>query len=217
MTRKLDWYFDFVSPFAYLQHEGFDRLPADVQVNYRPVLLGGLLSHHEQKGPAEIPSKRVFTYRYAHWLAKHLRIPFRTPPAHPFNPLKVLRLAIAMNDDADIVREIFRFIWRDGRLVQEPAEWQALTTQLGINDADERVEQPEVKAALRKNTEDAIANNVFGVPTFVADGNVFWGTDATGMLLDYLKDPNMFEAQDYARLSELPQAASRKPVVSTGE
>ncbi|RLA30995.1 MAG: 2-hydroxychromene-2-carboxylate isomerase, partial [Gammaproteobacteria bacterium] len=82
---------------------------------------------------------------------------------------------------------------------------------------DERVEQPEVKAALRENTEGAIAKGIFGVPTFVADGNVFWGADATGMLTDYLDDPGMFDSGEFARVSELPQAASRKPAVTAGD
>ena len=93
-TRTADWYFDFISPFAYLQWQAVRRLPGIVPV-CRPVLLAGLLSHHGHKGPAEIPSKRLFTYRHAQWRADRAGIPMTFPPAHPFNPLAALRLCIA--------------------------------------------------------------------------------------------------------------------------
>ena len=57
MTRHADWYFDYVSPFAYLQLEGFDRLPDDLVIRAKPVLFAGLLGYWEHKGPAEIPAK----------------------------------------------------------------------------------------------------------------------------------------------------------------
>ena len=71
---KLTWYFDFISPFAYIQHCQFDRLPKDVTVEYKPILLAGLLNHWENVGPAEIEPKRVFTYKHCYWLAKNNNI-----------------------------------------------------------------------------------------------------------------------------------------------
>jgi 2-hydroxychromene-2-carboxylate isomerase len=101
MTRQADWYFDFVSPFAYLQFAGFERLPGDLAISLKPVLFAGLLGHWEHKGPAEIPAKRRQTYRYCHWLAGKRGMPYKMPPRHPFNPLAVLRLAIALGADAE--------------------------------------------------------------------------------------------------------------------
>ncbi|RQP33687.1 DsbA family protein, partial [Burkholderia ubonensis] len=95
------WYFDFVSPFAYLQLEQFERLPPTLTIEPRPIVLGALLAHWGQKAPAEIAAKRVFTYRHAQYRADKLGIPFRMPPAHPFNPIKPLRLAIAMGGSLD--------------------------------------------------------------------------------------------------------------------
>lgn len=91
MTASIDWYFDFVSPYSYL---GLHRLK-DVKpkINYKPVLFAGLLKHWGQKGPAEIPAKRKWTYRSCDWQARKLGLPFRFPAAHPFNPLPHLRLA----------------------------------------------------------------------------------------------------------------------------
>ena len=160
----VDWYFDFVSPFAYLQSEELGSLPPRVAVRYRPVLFAGLLGANGQKGPAEIPAKRAFTYRFCLWRAKSLGIPLRFPPEHPFNPLPLLRLAIACDSTADAVHRIFRFVWRDGRLPDLPIEWAELAGSLGVPDADARIATAEVKDELRRNTDEAIARGVFGVP-----------------------------------------------------
>lgn len=205
----LTWYFDFLSPFAYLQTHRFGDLPEDADLIYKPVLFAGLLGHWDNKGPAEIPPKRVFTYRYVQWFADKHHIPYRIPPAHPFNPLKSLRLCIALGCGADAVTEIFRFIWAEGRAPDNDAEWQALCRRLGVTDGDARVSTSGVKDALRNNTEEAAARGVFGVPTFETDGKLFWGLDATDMLLDYLARPGVFETEEMRRVSALPVGVER--------
>ncbi len=210
MARQADWYFDFVSPYAYLQLEAFDRLPDDLEVTMRPVLFAGLLGHWEHKGPAEIPAKRRQTYRHCHWLADKRGIPFKTPPRHPFNPLAVLRLAMALEGEPAVVRAIFRHIWADGHDGQDPESLAALAEALGVADMAARIGDPAVKDRLRRNTDEAIARGVFGVPTFVIDDELFWGQDVTGMMLDYLDDPELFRRGDLARIGDLPLAAERK-------
>ena len=127
-----DWYFDFVSPFAYLQSEQLASLGPRVAVRYRPVLFAGLLEATGQKGPAEIAAKRTFTYRFVVWQAKRLGVPLKFPPEHPFNPLPLLRLALACDCEPRAVQRIFRFVWRDGRLPDLPIEWAELTSELGV-------------------------------------------------------------------------------------
>ncbi|MCY4406488.1 MAG: 2-hydroxychromene-2-carboxylate isomerase [Rhodospirillaceae bacterium] len=205
-----DWYFDFLSPFSYLQLAQFDRLPPDLEVTYRPVLFAGLLAHWEHKGPAEIPAKRVQTYRWCHWYAARHGIPFRMPPAHPFNPLRPLRLAVARGAEPALIRVLFDAIWAEGRDPSQDEEWRALTGGLGIADADEMIAKPEVKEALRRGTEEAAEHGVFGIPTFVIGDEVFWGLDTTDLVLDYLNDPTMLETGEYARISDLPIAQARK-------
>lgn len=207
--KILDWYFDFISPFAYLQQEHFGRLPASVRLHCKPVLLAALLDHWETKGPAEVPSKRVFTYRHVLWLARQQGITLRMPPAHPFNPLKALRLALVLGSSVHAVQQIFRYLWREGHDIDDPSAWATLTARLGVADADARIVEPHVKQALRSNTEEAIDRGVFGVPTFWVDGELFWGFDATGMLLDYLKHPTLFGDPEMQRVSTLPVGAQR--------
>lgn len=205
----LDWYFDFVSPFSYLQCERFPVLPTDATVRMRPVLFAGLLKAWQHKGPAEIPPKRRFTYRHVQWLALREGVNLRFPPGHPFNSLRPLRLAVALDCQPAMIREIFRFIWAEGRLIQDDGEWSELTRRLGLHNADALVSAPEVKEALRRNGEDALAAGVFGVPSFVAGGEVFWGFDAGAMLLDFLHNPRLFAQYAMAGLDTLPIAAER--------
>src|SRR5882757_9432220 len=143
-----DWYFDFISPFSYLQCEQLPALERSVRIRYRPVLFAGLLGAHGHKGPAEIASKRRFTYRFVVCQAAKLGIPFKFPAAHPFNPLPLLRLAIVADCEPSAVRRIFRFVWRDGRLGDLPIEWAELTSELDMPDAQQRIASPEVKDAL---------------------------------------------------------------------
>ena len=206
----VDWYFDFVSPFAYLQSERLHLLGPKTRIRYRPVLFAGLLAANGQKGPAEIERKRTFTYRFALWEARRLGIPFKMPHEHPFNPLPLLRLAIACDCEPDAVHAIFRFVWRDGRLPDLPIEWAELAADLRLPDADRRIAEPEVKEQLRRNTDEAIARGVFGVPTLAVGDELFWGNDATPMCADYLAQGGRWTDAEYQRVAELQVGATRK-------
>lgn len=210
MTRQANWYFDYVSPYAYLQLESFHRLPDDIEVTLKPVLFAGLLGYWDNMGPAEIPAKRRQTYRYSHWLAHKRGIPFKAPPRHPFNPLAILRLSIALDSDIEAIRTIFRHVWGSGQDGQDPASLHPLAKSLGVEDLEARIGDPAVKDQLRRNTEEATARGVFGIPTFAIDDELFWGDDVTDMMLDYLENPALFEEGDLARISDLPVAAARK-------
>ncbi|HUH92664.1 MAG TPA: 2-hydroxychromene-2-carboxylate isomerase [Casimicrobiaceae bacterium] len=202
-----DWYFDFVSPFSYLQCERLPELECSLRIRYRPVLFAALLDAHRHKGPAEIPAKRRFTYRYVIWQACQLGVPLKFPAAHPFNPLPLLRLAIVADCDPQAVRRIFRFVWRDGRIGDLPIEWAELISELGLASAD--VAAPEVKQALRRSTDEAIARGVFGVPTLAIGEELFWGVDATGMAAEYVAAGCRYTDPEMTRVAALPEAAVR--------
>ena len=187
--KRLVFHFDVISPFAYL---AFERLPQVLEgisheVEYRPVLLAGMLQHWGNVGPAEIDTKRVWTFRHVHWLAATHGIPLDTPAIHPFNPLALSRLALASAPDfrpnRRVVEEIFRHVWIGGADPSDPARLSELTARLApAHDPG----APAVKQALRDNTESALAAGVFGVPTIEVDGRCFWGLDALPMVRDAL-------------------------------
>ena len=208
MSQSIDWYFDYLSPFSYVQFERLQREPR-LQLRYYPVLFAGLLNHWGQLGPAEIPPKRRFVYQQAVWLGARHGCPVRLPAAHPFNPLGALRLTCALGATPEVVAEIFRFVWRDGKRLD--TDWRLLVERLGVSDADELANSDAAKAQLKGNGEQAIARGVFGVPTAVLpDGRLFWGLDATEMLLDNIAGDPLFASAEYARASDLPSGVHRR-------
>jgi 2-hydroxychromene-2-carboxylate isomerase len=207
MRKAADWYFDFVSPYSYLQCERLLELP--LAIRPRPLVFAGLLGHWGQKGPAEMDTKRRFTYEQVVWLARRDAVALRFPPRHPFNPIRPLRLAVALGSDIDTVRAIFRHIWREGADVESDEGWKALCGKLRVADGDARVARQEVKDELRANGEAALAAGVFGVPTLVIDGRLFWGYDATPMAHEYLVDPARFDSAEMKRVADLPVGARR--------
>jgi len=205
----MHWYFDFVSPYAYLQLEKhFDWLSAQ-RPTVKPILFAALLDHWGQRGPGEIAPKRVFTYRQTQWIADRDGIPFRYPAKHPFNPLRFLRLAVALDNDLAAIRTIFRALWRDGADADSPALWSALASRLEVDNADALISAQPVKDELRRNTDAAIAAEIFGVPSLVVDGKTFWGYDATAMAMDEVRKPGSFATAEMRRLETLPVGASR--------
>lgn len=197
--KHITFYLDFISPYAYL---AFEHLPEALEgishsVSHKPVLFAGMLKHYGQLGPAEIAPKRDWTYRQVLWLAHKLDIPLQMPFSHPFNPLTLLKLAVTCSPEAApgqpnrfVCETIFRHVWRGGADVADAERLQTLVDQL-VTKHD--VQGDGVKSQLKKNTEDAITQGVFGVPTFAVDGKLFWGLDALPMLRAYLMGDPWFD------------------------
>jgi 2-hydroxychromene-2-carboxylate isomerase len=196
--KHLTFYLDFISPYAYL---AFEKLPQalmghSVSVTYKPILFAALLKHHGQLGPAEMPGKRDWTYRQVLWQAHTQGLDLQMPASHPFNPLSLLRLALACSPQGApnryVCETVFKHVWQGGAPADDPERLQQLTQLL----APQRpVGSDEVKAQLKANTDEALALGVFGVPTIAVDDKLFWGFDALPMLNDYLNKDPWFDAQ----------------------
>lgn len=214
--KDITFYLDFISPYACLAFEALPEALAGTSYNVRhvPVLFAGVLGHHGQLGPAEIAPKRDWTYRQVLWLAHSRGIALQMPASHPFNPLALLRLALACSPEATpgmpnryVCETIFRHVWRGGAEALDAQRLQALTAQL----APLRDPQGEaVKAQLRANTDQALAQGVFGVPTFAVDGRLFWGLDALPMLRDFLRGGAWFDGPDWQGAAAVAQGAGRR-------
>jgi len=206
--RTATWYFDFISPFAWIGLHRLKELPADIQIEYRPVLFAGILQHWGQKGPAEITAKRRYTYRWVHWWSTQLGVPLRFPAAHPFNPLHHLRLAIACGCTPEAIRAIYESVWTTGEDAADPARFAALLKNLRVS--EDELQNPEIKVRLKANTDEAIQRGVFGVPTLEVEGELFWGADGMEFAKSFLSDPAVVRNAEIRRLDSLPVAAARK-------
>ncbi|HUS97764.1 MAG TPA: 2-hydroxychromene-2-carboxylate isomerase [Hyphomicrobiaceae bacterium] len=208
--KKANWYFDFISPFAYLQLARLPHLSRDLEITPVPIVFGALLKHWGQLGPAEILPKRRYVYRYFQWQAAQLDIPFVMPASHPFNPLPALRLCIAAGAHLEHVQAVFRIIFGNGRQPDDPETITAIAQALHIADPAAALACTAVKDTLRENTAKAIARGVFGVPTFIIDDEIFWGNDSTDMMLDYIRSPSIFQSPEMQRVSDMPMGLQRK-------
>ncbi|KGF70334.1 hypothetical protein LL06_06055 [Hoeflea sp. BAL378] len=210
--RTIDFAYDLISPFAHVALKRLGQLPTDVTVRPVPVLLGAILTHWGQRGPAEISAKRLHTYRLSVFLGQKHGLTMRFPPRHPFNPLKALRLLAGAGADLATVGRAFDFVFAEGRAPDTEEELQAFAAATGLDVS--LAGDEAAKAALRANTDRAIAQGVFGVPSFVcatASGHeVFWGVDAFDMLLAWLDDETLFTREPYRHLSAVTVGIERK-------
>ena len=207
-VTPLRWYFDVISPFAWLQWPKVQALAVTHPVTPVPVLLAAILAARGQKGPAEIPGKREFTYRHVLWQARRDGVPLQFPPAHPFNPVAALRTIIAAGSTPEAVDAVFGWIWRDGQAADSGESLAPLLARLGLDAA--AIAAEPVKQALRANTDAALAAGVWGVPTLQVGEALFWGNDAHDFALAALADPALLEEADMARVAGLPVGATRR-------
>ncbi|MEO7107048.1 MAG: 2-hydroxychromene-2-carboxylate isomerase [Rhodoferax sp.] len=214
--QHISFYLDFISPYAYL---AFEEMPQTLvglnySVTYKPLLFAALLKHHGQLGPAEIPAKRDWTYRQVQWLAHSKGHALDMPTAHPFNPLGLLRLAVASDRNGHpnryVCETLFRHVWVGGADAADADRLAAITQQLAParNPSDEAV-----KAQLRTHAEEAIARGVFGVPAFEVDGKVFWGLDALPMLRAYLQGDRWFDGPQWNSVTDVGVGVARNTLV----
>jgi 2-hydroxychromene-2-carboxylate isomerase len=192
MTDRIParWYFDLVSPFAYLHLKRFGELHPALDIEFVPVLFAGLLKHWDNKGPAELAPKRLHTYRNCVWTAEQNGIPFRLPPRHPFNPLHAQRLLVGLGATRAAVDAAFDFVFGEGRDVG--TEWPLKN--------------------LIDNTSAAAAQGVFGVPTLAFRGQCFWGSDTITWANAFIDKPQMFDSGEMKRAAEIGIGAARKEV-----
>ena len=224
--REIHFYFDVISPYAWL---AFKALPAALdgiehRVHYHPVVFGAMLKHHGQLGPAEMPGKRDWTYRQVLWLAKQQGTELQMPASHPFNSLALQRMAAATSPKGepsrDVVEAIFKHVWCSGLEATDEAriaELQKHLTQLvqvSRPGFQIDIQSPEVKQQLLQQTQAAIDLGLFGVPSMVVDGQVFWGQDALPMLRAYLEGDAWFQSSDWLDVGKLPVGIKRSQALT---
>ena len=221
MKGEVEFYFDFISVYAYFAWKRIGSVcgPRGVVVKPRPVLFAGLLNHWGQLGPAEIGPKRTYVFKSCLRYAHHHGIPLVGPATHPFHPVAALRLAmmeVCGGDQDKVISALFDAGWGRGIDLGDKAALVGALDEAGLEGGAllAATEAPEVKAGLRANTAEAIARGVFGVPAIFAGDELFWGNDSLEDLGHWLdgEDP-ITDAHVEAFLSK-PRGADRP---STGK
>jgi 2-hydroxychromene-2-carboxylate isomerase len=187
MPTAIDFYFDFSSPYAFLASERIDELAAKHgrTVDYRPVLLGVVF---KASGGAPLTEQYGPKARYSvHDFARSARfagIPYRHPPKFPIGAVAASRAVLWLKQHRPqsvgaFVHAVFRAYFQDSRDITDASELARIADANGIDGAQlmAAAQEPAAKEALRADVERAIAFGVFGAPTIVVDGEVFWGND----------------------------------------
>lgn len=208
---RLYFFFDYISHNAYLAWHGAPAVAArhGLTLTPVPVLFGAMLSHYRQVGPAELPAKSAWMLRNVLRKAKRHGIPIAPPASHPFNPLLALRVTCAVADEAvqrRVVERLFRATWAESRPMHEPGTIRALLQDLDLP-ADALLAAAAAEPAkqrLRENTDASLAQGLFGVPTFAARGELFWGFDDMEYLEMFLSGRDVLSA-DRAELAPWTQ------------
>ncbi|MBU3630438.1 2-hydroxychromene-2-carboxylate isomerase [Polynucleobacter sp. AP-Melu-500A-A1] len=196
------FYYDIISPFAYLYIKQRHRLESILDIKPVPILLGVLLRSTDNKGPGEIAAKRPHTYQFCVWQAEKLGIPFRFPEHHPFMTVAAQRLLTQEKADWPMLERAFDYVWVEGK--DPNLAWSEFCSYLGLPVDTQRPENPDVKAQLIANTNQAKQDGAFGIPALIVNQHCFWGVDTIDWTLDYLARPGMFEEASYAYAGKVP-------------
>lgn len=210
------FYFDFISPYAYLAWKRVHAL-GDAHgrtIEPAPVLFAAMLDAHGTRGPAEVPAKREYVFKDASRRAALAGLPLVPPPAHPFNPLLALRVASIELDPRvrrDVIDALFDATWGGGPGVTDPAVVAAIVSRAGA-DGEELLSAAQgeaVKRRLRERTDEAISRGAFGVPTLFVDGELFWGYESLDLAARRMDGADLIDDALLSRWRDLPAGAQR--------
>jgi 2-hydroxychromene-2-carboxylate isomerase len=217
--KYLDFYFDYLSPYAYFAWRKVTRFCEDrgLELNIHPVVFGKLLDHWGQLGPAEIPPKREWLIKYCVRYAQQHGFNFKGPQFHPFNSLAALRLSLSEvsgKNQQKVVTEIFEAGWARGRDIGDTQTLVSVLESAGIDGAAlaEEINKPIVKEQLKNETDKAIELGVFGIPTMIIDEQLFWGNDQFDHITLHLQGNNPFNAEEMEKVIGRERAIDRKRI-----
>ena len=188
MTKKIDFYFDFISPYTYLAYKKIQSLPTDIKINYKPVLLGGLHNLQGITAPAFIKPKLKHMMNDCLLISKKNNFDFKWNSKFPLNSLNIMRgyFSIASSNQAKYIETLFDAYWRDDLDISKEEILIPLLEQCRI-DKDiffKTIKDLVIKEKLKDATKNAHEKDIFGAPTFIVNNKIFWGQDRLEFALD---------------------------------
>lgn len=200
MKRKINFYFDFLSPYSYVAWTWVRA--QDYDFTYTPVSIPSIISHYGTLGPAQIKPKRNYLFKDLLRYTKMNNIPFTSPKNLPFNSLYALRLALAEvagESQKEVIDAIFRAGWEHGLDIGSDDVLREILAQKGLS-VDElfaKMEAREARIHLKNNISKALEQDLFGVPSFLVDEEIFWGNDSIKYLEMYLAGSDPLDHEKY--------------------
>jgi 2-hydroxychromene-2-carboxylate isomerase len=186
MTKTVEFFFDVGSPTAYLASTQIQKIASEAgaTLKYRPMLLGGVFKATGNASPVSVAAKGKWMFSDMNLWAKRYGVTLRMNPHFPINTLPLMRGAVAMQmrmpeKFGAYLAAVMNAIWQDKKNMGDPAIISETLTAIGIDSAAfvSMIGDDEIKAALVKNTEEAVSRGVFGAPTFFVGDQMFFGQD----------------------------------------
>ena len=187
MTKEIDFYFDFISPYSYLAHHKIKTIK-NVNFNYKPVLVGGLHNLQGITAPAFIKAKLNHMISDCDLIAKKDKTNFIWNSKFPINSLNIMRGYLFIDNEVkDIyLNQMFDANWKDNLDTSNEETIRTILEKCKINSIDffDGIKNIKIKNELKTITQEAHDKGIFGAPTFVVNNKIFWGQDRLEFALD---------------------------------
>ena len=187
MTKSIDFYFDFISPYSYLAHLRIKQTK-NINFNYKPVLVGGLHNLQGITAPAFIKPKLKHMISDCDLIAKKDRSSFFWNSKFPINSINIMRGYLFINNESKdlYLNIIFDAYWKDNLDISNEETLKSLLEKCKIDPINffEGIKSPNIKDQLKSFTQAAHDKEIFGTPTFVINNKIFWGQDRLEFALD---------------------------------
>ena len=189
MSNHIDFYFDIISPYAYIAHKKIQKIK-DIKFNYKPILLGGLHNLAEITPPAFNKYKMKNMRNDCELISKKNHIDFSWNLKFPINSLNIMRGYLFVDHDKqyNYLNTFFDCYWNKNLDISNEDEFSKVLKDLEIDQKKflNGIKDQSIKDKLKKLTSDAFKKEVFGAPTFIVNNKIFWGQDRLEYALDEL-------------------------------
>ena len=191
MSNHIDFYFDFISPYAFIAYKNIIKIE-NIKFNYKPILLGGLHNLVDITAPAFNKFKLKNMKNDCELISKKNKISFIWNSKFPINSLYIMRgyLTVDESKKKDYLETFFNAYWQNDTDLTDEKNIIHLLENLSINHEDffKSISKQEIKDELKNCTSEAFKKEIFGAPTFVVNNKIFWGQDRLDYALDELKN-----------------------------
>ena len=181
MTKHIEFYFDFISPYTYLGHRRIENEGSGINFNYKPILLGGLHKLWNITPQAYIEPKKEFMIMDCEMVSRKFKIDFFFNSKFPLNTIKLMRGCLVLENDQlkEYIKLVFDAYWKNNEDITDNKVLSKILNQIDIKLEEfvDKIEKNEVKEKLKEFTSDAFKKKIFGAPTFVINNKNFWGQD----------------------------------------